>query len=150
MTTKATIDGFLGSGALAVVGVSRSGTKFGNAVFQDLRDKGWTVYPVNPHADEIHGARCYHSVEELPEDVEGVVVVVPPDQSEAVVRQAAASGIRRVWLQQGAESEATLAACDELGLEAVSKECILMYAEPVGSLHRFHRFFKRVFGRMPA
>lgn len=150
MTTKATIDAFLESRALAVVGVSRSGTKFGNVIFQDLKEKGRSVYPVNPHADEIHGARCFHSVQELPDDVEGVVVVVPPEQSETVVREAAASGISRVWLQQGAESEATLAACDELGLEVVSKECILMYAEPVGSLHRFHRFFKRVFGRMPA
>jgi hypothetical protein len=150
VTSQATIDSFLQSKEIAVIGVSRSGQKFGNTIFRELRDKGYVVYPVNPHADEIEGTRCYRSVRELPDTVEGIVVVVKPEQSEQVVREAAAAGIGKVWLQQGAESREALAACDELGTPVVSRNCILMFVEPVESIHKFHRFLRRIFGKMPA
>jgi bifunctional ADP-heptose synthase (sugar kinase/adenylyltransferase) len=35
---------------------------------------------------------------------------------------------------------------DRLGLPVVSKKCILMYAPPVTSIHKFHRAIKSVFG----
>lgn len=150
MTSKAAIDSFVQSKEIAVIGVSRSGGKFGNTIFRELRDKGYAVYPVNPHAEEIEETRCYRSVRELPNTVEGIVVVVKPEQSEQVIREAAAAGIRKVWLQQGAESRQALAACDELDIPVVSRNCILMFVEPVESIHKFHRFLRRIFGRMPA
>jgi hypothetical protein len=150
MTSKATVDEFVGSRELAVIGVSRSGSKFGNTIYRELKDKGYVVYPVNPNTDEIEGDRCYRSIAEVPQTVEGAVVVVGKDHSETVVREAAAAGIKRIWLQQGTESPGSLAACEELGLSSVSRNCILMFAEPVGSLHKFHRFLRQVFGRMPS
>jgi hypothetical protein len=52
-----------------------------------------------------------------------------------VARDAAAAGIRHVWLQQGAQSPEIVALCDQLGLETVAGECILMFAKPTG-VHR--------------
>ncbi len=37
-----------------------------------------------------------------------------------------------MWMQQGSQSDAALAFCGDNGIEAVSKRCILMFAEPVG------------------
>jgi predicted CoA-binding protein len=65
------------------------------------------------------------------------------------VKQAHEAGITRVWIQQMAQSPEALAYCEENDLSCVSGECILMYAEPVGSIHKFHRFFRKLFGRMP-
>ena len=78
-----------------------------------------------------------------------MLVFTAPAQSEKVVAEAAAQGIRRVWLQQGAQSEAALALCREKGLQAVSGKCIMMFAEPVGSVHGVHRWFAKVFGQLP-
>ena len=60
-----------------------------------------------------------------------MLIVTPASQSEQVVRDAAAQGISRVWLQRGAHSDAALAACGEHGLTAVSGKCIMTFAEPV-------------------
>ncbi len=72
-----------------------------------------------------------------------------PAQSEKVVSDAAAQGITRVWLQQGAQSEAALAICREKGLQTVCGKCIMMFAEPVASIHGVHRWFAKVFGQLP-
>ena len=58
-------------------------------------------------------------------------------------------GITRLWIQQGAESAEALELCREHGLSAISKRCIMMFAEPVGGIHTFHRFFARLFGSYP-
>lgn len=142
-TEQATIDAFVAEPALALVGLSRSGRKFGNVALRELRAHGYRVYPVHPLATDIDGIRCFRSLAELPERVGGVVISVPPDQAVAAVRNAAAAGIRRVWLQQGAGSPYVVTVCHELGLEAVVNQCILMFASPRG-IHRAHRFIHNV------
>lgn len=148
MPSAAPIDRFLAHPALALVGVSRSGKKFGNVALRTLREKGYRVYPLHPQAGSIDGVRCYRHFSELPEPVGAAVVVVPPAQAMDVVRDAAAAGIRQVWLQQGAESPVVLAACKELAIEAIAGECVLMFAHPTG-FHKVHRWFsdlRRSFG----
>jgi predicted CoA-binding protein len=149
MWSKASIDAFLAEPAIAVVGVSRSGKGFGNVAARELRRKGYRIYPINPRADLVDGERCYRSLTELPEPAGAVLVVVPPEQALGVVREAARAGIRRVWLQQGAESPVVILACTELGLDAVAGECILMFAKPTG-LHKVHRWVSQLVGKLPA
>jgi hypothetical protein len=149
MTSRADVASFLAERTLALVGVSRSGRKFGNVAWRELRSKGYRVFAVNPHTDAIGGEGCYHSLSELPEPVGGVVVVVPPADTERVVREAAAAGIRRVWLQQGAESAEALRFCREQGMTVVAGECILMFAEPAGFVHRTHRWIWNILGKLP-
>jgi predicted CoA-binding protein len=76
------------------------------------------------------------------------VICVQPDKVPEILRQAAAAGIRRVWLQQGAESPAATQLATELGLSLVQGECILMYAPRVRSFHRLHRGLWRLLGRL--
>jgi hypothetical protein len=148
MTTKASIDEFIGQKSLAVVGVSRSEQKFGSMVYKTLKEKGYQVFAVHPQAETIRGDRCYPTLTALPQPVGGVVIVVPPAQTEQVVRDAKAAGIPRVWMQQGAESLAGIQYCQENGLQVVTGECIMMFAEPRG-FHNFHRWLKGVFGGLP-
>jgi len=148
MTTRIAVDDFLGQHKLAVVGVSRSGKGFGYAAWRALAEKGYEALPVNPGTESIGGTRCYAKVADLPRDVGGLVIVVPPAQTEQVVREAAEAGIRRVWIQQGAESEAALEFCREHGIEAVSRECILMFARP-GGMHKVHGWIWKAIGKSP-
>jgi len=149
MTTQASIEGFLAAKTLAIAGVSRSGKGFGNLVLKDLTGKGYEMYPVHPEVDEVGGVRCFRSISDLPKEVGGLVLVVPPNQTEKLVRQAKEAGINRVWMQQGAESTEAIRYCEENDIDAVNGECIMMFAQPAG-VHRFHRWLNGVFGKLPS
>ena len=148
MTTLTSIEQFLSARALAVAGASRQGRKFGNVVRRELARKGWQVLLVHPEAAAIDGCPCVARVADLPRDVGGLVVSVPPAQAEALVREAAAAGIRRVWLQRGSESAAALAVGREAGVDVIHGQCILMYANP-GGIHRVHRWLVQMAGKLP-
>jgi predicted CoA-binding protein len=148
MTSAKSIEAFLDNPSIAVVGVSRSGKGFGNAACRSLRTKGYRVYPVNWATPTVDGIRCYSRLSDLPERVNAVLVVVPPPQAVDVIRDAAAAGIRHVWLQQGAESPDVLRLGAELGLDVVAGECILMFAQPTG-IHKVHRWLRQITHRLP-
>lgn len=150
MITKAAIDRFVEGRTLALVGVSAKGKGFGNAAYKELKARGYRVLPVHPGASSIQGDPCWPALSALPERVDRVLVVVDKGAAVQVVRDAAAAGIGQVWLQQGAESEAAIKACEDLHLEHVHGHCILMFAEPVGSVHRFHRWLWNVLGKAPS
>ncbi len=149
MSSRALISEFLSQRKLALVGVSRSGKKFGNAIMKELKTKGYGIYPVHRQATTIDGQPCWPSLLGLPESVGGVIVVVPPRETEAVVRDAAKAGIARVWMLQGSESAQAIAYCEQNGIQVVHGECILMFAEPAAFLHRAHRWFRGVCGSLP-
>lgn len=139
---------FVAGKRIAVVGASRSGKKFGNMVATELKQRGYQVFLVHPQAEEIGGERCYPNLSALAGQVDGVFICVSPKQSAQAVREAAAAGIQRVWLQQGADSADAQAAARETGLNPVTGKCILMYAQPVTSFHAWHRAFARLTGQL--
>jgi uncharacterized protein len=148
-TTKAAIDSFVQGKTLALVGASASGKGFGNGAYKELKARGYRVFPVHPTASAIQGDPCWPSLAQLPEPVERLLVVTPPASSEAIVKDAAAAGIRQVWLQQGAESPAAIKACEASGLQVVHGQCILMFAGKATGIHGFHAWLWRVLGKIP-
>jgi predicted CoA-binding protein len=149
MNTRQDVQDFLAQKSLAFAGISRDPQALSSKAFKDLVQKGYKVIPVNPNAESIEGQKCYPSVAKLPEKVGGVLIFTPPSETEKVVREAASAGIRRLWIQQGAQSEGALKFCRDNGLPAISGQCIMMFAEPVASFHGFHRWVKGLFGRLP-
>ena len=147
MPSKSVIDRFLAQEHIAVVGVSRNPKALANAVYRQLRAGGRTLYPVNPNADEVDGQRCYASVADVPDPLDGVLVMVKPDTAVEVVRDCIARGVPRVWLHRGAGagavSPAAVQLCRDAGVEVVDGACPLMFAEPVGAFHKVHRFFAK-------
>ena len=139
---------FVESKRIAVVGVSRSGKKFGNAVYTELKQRGYQVFIVHPEAKDIAGEPCYPSLASLQGRVDGVVICVSPKQTEQALREAANAGMKRIWLQQGAQSPAAMTAARELGIEPITGKCILMYAQPVRSFHAWHRAFCKLTGQL--
>ncbi len=149
MTTRKAVDDFLAQKTLAVVGVSRAGNKFSNSAFRELKGKGYRVIPVNPGADSIDGERCYRRLTEIAPPPDGALIITPPAHTEAVVRDAAAAGIQRLWIQQGAESQSALELAESGRMSVVSGECIMMFAEPAAFYHRMHRWVWKLLGRLP-
>ena len=88
MSSKKMIEEFLAQKKIAVVGVSRKKTKFGNAIYKELKQKGYQLFPVNPHINKYEGDTCYPNLLSLTEKINAAVVNVPPAQTEKVVKEA--------------------------------------------------------------
>ncbi|TEU05106.1 CoA-binding protein [Candidatus Bathyarchaeota archaeon] len=110
----------------AVVGASRNPKKYGYQVYKDLKEAGYTVYPVNPNADEILGDRCYSDIKNLPAKPDVVDLVVPPKATEETVKTCKTSRITKVWMQPGSESETAIKFCHDNNIDVVHGVCIMI------------------------
>lgn len=143
---------FLAHKRIAVTGVSRKPKDHGsNSVYRRLRDRGYEVFPVNPNADEVEGADCYHDLKSIPGGVEAVVIATAPDKAEATMRECAELGIMHVWMHQGygpgSVSAAATAYGREHGITVIDGGCPLMFA-PIADFG--HKVMRVVFAsRLP-
>jgi len=121
------ISAFLAGESFAVVGASQDRQKYGNKVLRSYLQAGRRVYAINPNADEIEGQPCFPDLASLPERVHGASIITPPKVTEAIVEQAAAAGIRHLWMQPGSESPTAIQRAAELGLTLIhSGPCVLV------------------------
>ena len=108
------------SRTVALVGVSPNPLRSSNFVATYLARTPYTVWPVNPHADEILGKKSYASLSELPE----------------VVKEAIAVGAKVVWFQLGLRNEEAAQMAFEAGLKVVQDRCLkIEHARFAGGLH---------------
>ncbi len=149
MTTLNHIQKFLDSKEIAIAGASRNPKKFGGAVFKELKEKGFTLHPVNPNTDEIQGQKCYQSVFDLPDNVSNLFIVTPKQKTPDIVNAAIRKGVKMIWIQQKSETPEAVKAAEDAGIQVIHKKCILMFAEPVKGFHGFHRFLVKTFGGYP-
>lgn len=144
---------FLAQPRIAVVGVSRQTHQPANCNFRKLRTAGHAVFPVNPQADTVEGETCYPTLAAIPGGVQAVLIFTPPAASEAVVREAAALGIRHVWLHRalggGSHSPAAERAARELGLTLIPGGCPAMFGPPVDFGHQCLRWVLGTLGQLP-
>ncbi|MCB9834008.1 MAG: CoA-binding protein [Planctomycetes bacterium] len=125
---KELIDDFLSAPRFAVVGASSDREKYGNKVFRCYLQHGHEVVPINPRGGLIEEHEARQSLRELdrPETF-AISVITPPAVTLKVLEEAHDLGIRRIWLQPGAESPAVATRAEELGLELIAGgPCLLV------------------------
>ena len=149
MTSLKEIEVFFEQKNIAVAGVSRKKQKFGNAIFKELAKKGYKLYPINPHMDEFEGNKCYHSVSDLPGEVTALVINTKKDTTLELLKDAETNGIKHIWMQQGCADKETIKELDPGDANVIAGKCILMFADPVGGIHNFHRWLVKTFGNFP-
>ncbi len=111
---------------VAVVGASRNPEKWGYKLYKFFKDEFYKrVYPVNPKAETVDGDRAYPSLDRLPERPDVVNVVVPPEVSRRIAREAAELGIERIWFQPGSEDEEAIGTCLRAGMKVVWGVCMM-------------------------
>ena len=118
-----------GPRTVVVVGASTDRRKFGNKAVRAYLRQGWTVYPVNPHAETVEGLRAYRSLDEIPGPVDRVTLYVPPKVGLELLPQIARLRPKELFVNPGAESEELLARARELGLEPIVACSILDIGE---------------------
>ena len=145
MPDRKTIDDFLAQQHVAVVGVSRDPKQFANGVYRRLRAGGRVLYPVNAAAggEVLEGDLSYVRLADVPDPVDGVLVMVPAQAAADVVVEAVDRGIPRVWLHRGvgkgSVSPQAMAKCHSNGIAVVDGACPLMFEQPVRGIHHLHR-----------
>lgn len=126
-----TIDGqiadFLSGTRYAVAGASSDRGKYGNKVLRAYLAQGLECVPVHPRETTIEGVACAAGVEALPFVPHGLSIVTPPAATEKVVEAALAKGVRRIWIQPGAEHEGAIAKARAAGATVLAHgPCVLV------------------------
>ncbi|HET8550830.1 MAG TPA: CoA-binding protein [Bryobacteraceae bacterium] len=145
---------FLACRRIAAAGVARDSRHFSRTIFRELRARGYDVVPVNPHASEIDGMRCYARVTDIDPPVEAALLTTTGAASEAVAQDCADAGVKHVWLYravgQGAVTPGAVAVCERNGISVVPGECIFMFLRDAGWIHAVHRLWRKAVGSYPA
>lgn len=141
MPTQAMIDEFLSHKNLALVRTSPTKPVQGAKIDEELAKKGYQVSVVYLD-DSVSEPR----LSTLPVPVEGAMIAVPRKDCEKAVQEAVQAGIPRLWLQSGCDSKEAVALAEKEGIPTVQGACVLMYAQPVESVHGFHRWLWKTFG----
>ncbi len=116
---------------IAVVGATDDPAKFGGRIYRDLKAKGFRVLAVNPGREMVDGDPCYPSLASLPEAPTIVDFVVSPRVGLEMLRECLALGLKRVWLQPGAEDDAVVGFAAAHGFVFRAHDCIMVHARPL-------------------
>ena len=119
---------FLSQKGFAVIGSFRNESKYAFRILRKLKEKGYKVYPVNPHLDMVDGLKCYKSISDIPFAVDVVNIVTPPTVTERIVRECKDKGVYRVWLQPGAESKEAIEFCRQNKVSVIYNLCVMIEA----------------------
>lgn len=91
--------------SIAIVGASTSPEKPGYQMVKAFEKFPGKVYPVNPRGGDVLGFDMYTSLSDIPEPVDLIAMVVPPQASAGVLREAAACGAGAAFMVSGGFSE---------------------------------------------
>ncbi len=94
--------------SIAIIGVSRESMTFGGTSFlKRYLDAGYQgrLYPINPKAEEVLGAKAYPTLASLPEIPDLVMIAVRADLVPAALEECARRGARHIHVLTAGFSE---------------------------------------------
>lgn len=148
-----TINDFLAQKRIAMVGISREGKDFSVSLFEEMSRRRYDIVPVNPKTTEMFGQRSFARVQDIRPPVDAALLMTAPAVTDAVVKDCAQAGIRRIWMYRaggkGAVSPKAVQFCRERGIRVVPGQCPFMFWPGAGTGHRLHGFIRKITGRYP-
>lgn len=154
-TVDQAIDEFLSVKRVAVAGVSRNagGSHASNGIYSRFKERGYEVFAVNPNAETVMGDPCYHTVGDIPDGVDAVVIATNPKDSMSVAQDCKAAGVDKVWFHKnigaGSYSGEAHDYCRENGITALVS-CPLWYGQTQDGFHKFFGAACRVLRQVPS
>jgi predicted CoA-binding protein len=113
---------------VAVVGATDDPSKYGGRIYRDLKQKGFTVFAVNPSRTEVDGDQCWPTLADLPDRPTIVDYVVPPAVTLAVLEEALALDLMNAWVQPGAEDAAVIEYLETHEFNHLVNACIMVHS----------------------
>ncbi|HRY08568.1 MAG: CoA-binding protein [Actinobacteria bacterium] len=145
---------FLNQSRIAVTGVSSKPEGHGsNAVYTRLRERGYTVFAVNPHAQTVEGDTAYPDLASIPDGVDAVVIATSAEHAPGTMREAAELGIHYAWMHRsfgaGSVSEEATRIGRDAGMLVIDGGCPLMFGKASDGGHRMMCRMMKLTGRVP-
>jgi acyl-CoA synthetase (NDP forming) len=119
--------------SIAVIGASSNPTKSGGVLFANLAGGGFRgpLYPINRGAGEIMGHKAYPTLEDVPERIDLVYIVLPQAHVEGAIRQCVAAKAGAACIITAGFSEASQQGrADEDKLREIAAQSGLLMAGP--------------------
>lgn len=148
MLEQSKASNFLTGKHIAIVGVSSKGKGFGVTIYKHLADRKFNVSAVNPNGGTIDDKPIYKSLKDIKNKVDTIVTVVKPGVTEKIVREANELGINQIWMQLGSSSENAVKYCEQNGIDVIQNQCVIMFTEPIGLVHKFHKWIWKTTGQI--
>lgn len=108
-----------------VLGASPKRSRFSNKAVRCYRELGFEVVPVHPTAKEIEGLTAYAAIADVPGEAALLLSYVRSELAVSVLAQAVTKGVRRVFLNPGADGAAVVAHVRQLGMEPI-EDCAIV------------------------
>jgi len=110
----------------AVIWASSNPEKYGYKVLKDLLEAGYKVIPINPTEKEILRKKVYPTLSASKQEVDVAIFVTQPTITEKVLEEVKTLGVKKVWLQPGAQSDTAIAFCKKNMIECIHDACIMI------------------------
>ncbi|MDY6959386.1 MAG: CoA-binding protein, partial [Halobacteriota archaeon] len=118
---------------IALIGATTK-MKFGYGVTKDLLESDFKVYPVHPKETEIMGEKVYRSIEDIPDDIDLAIIVIPASKVKNAMEECARKGVKGVIIESAGFSETgeegkkledeVVAIAKENGIRVVGPNCV--------------------------
>lgn len=151
MTTR-DLEAILSPRSVAVIGASEKPGALGGILFQNLcRHFSGAVFPVNPNAETVHGAKAYPRITALPTTPDFAVIVTPATAVAELIRDLGKKGTRGVCVvtagpqyeddPSGRWREEILNAARQSSVRVVGPNCVGLQVPPRGLNASFAHIF---------
>jgi predicted CoA-binding protein len=110
---------------IAVVGCSSTPGKPAHEIPKFMREHGYEIIPVNPHADEILGVEARDSLSDVEAEIDIVNVFRPSEEVSGIVDEALErDDVDVVWAQLGITSPDAGERVEAAGKQYVEDRCL--------------------------
>ncbi|MHA2154889.1 MAG: CoA-binding protein [Candidatus Hodarchaeales archaeon] len=99
---------FFNPESIAIIGVSRNSTKAGYGILKNVL---WTfpntekIFPINPRAKEIMGLKVYHSLTEIPGNIDLAILFVTPRTIPSLLQDCYLKGVKGIIIESAGFAE---------------------------------------------
>ncbi|WP_213454359.1 acetate--CoA ligase family protein [Rhizomonospora bruguierae] len=143
------LDALLRPHSIAVIGASDDPSRVGGMPIAFLREVGFAgeVYPVNPHRETVQGLAAYPSIDQVPTEVDLVIVALRADLVPLQLRRAAENGARsavvfsagfaEIGKNGQALQEELVSIAREFGIPVLGPNCAGLVAVRSGAIASF-------------
>ncbi|MGZ4989051.1 MAG: CoA-binding protein, partial [Limisphaerales bacterium] len=80
--------------SVAVIGASETSDSVGHALMENLQSFNGHVFPINPNHSTILGQKAFHTIRDVPERIDLVVIATPAATVPGIVGECAAVGVK--------------------------------------------------------
>lgn len=111
---------------IAVVGISRNESTPAHYVPTYLKEKGYTIIPVNPSASEILGEKSYKNLRDIPYEVDIVLMFRPSQEIPGFIPDVTGISPKVLWMQLGIKSEEAKREAEVHNIYVVMDKCMMV------------------------